>query len=345
MPSFRHRCFAAWPLEENKCGRESMLERFLLILVLSCAAVTTRADEAGPQTYRLAAGAEVATFDTFQECAACPEMIVLPMGSFMMGADPEEAEELRRFWPEMKAGEPPRFWYEGPPHPVLMDSPIAMGRNEVTNEEWMACVADGACSHVPERTMLRTLHEVVRIDDPRQPVISVSFLDVLDYTAWLNDKTGSRAYRPPTEAEWEYAARSGTTTKFAQGETLTTGQGNFTLFRWFNGRAYAEPDRYGMPLPVDSLDAGNLWGLRHMSGNVSEWTMSCFTEPHLGLATSSAYYELATAATSCWLVTKGGSYAGSREYARPAFRGRSKEDRRSRQLGFRVVRDLFEAAD
>ena len=290
--------------------------------------------------YRLEDGRQVEPLDIFQDCDVCPEMVVLPLGIFTMGAPLEESRALARAWPEPKEGEPPKFWYEGPPHEVRIDVPVAIGRNEVTNEEWMACVADGGCRHDPDRSILRVRRGEAEIDHPRHPIIRVSLLDVLEYTAWLNEKVGAKVYRPPTEAEWEYAARAGTTTRFAQGNTLTKEQANFTDFKWVNGRSFPDRNAYAMPLPVDELDAANAWGLRHMSGNVTEWTMSCFTEPHLGLETSSAYLAEAMTAYGCWVVTKGGHFAGDEEYARPAFRGRSKEGRRDINLGFRVLREL-----
>lgn len=148
-------------------------------------------------------------------------------------------------------------------------------------------------------------------------------------------------YRLPTEAEWEYAARSGTQTPFAQGNELTTDQANF------GGIDTAEPleelppgfEMRGYPVSVDDLNAANAWGLRHMSGNLIERTMSCWTERHTDWPTSSIYLENALN-TNCDRVAKGGAYAGTMDFARPAARGRGKEDRRSNIVGFRIVRDL-----
>ena len=115
---------------------------------------------------------------------------------------------------------------EHPRHRVEMDIPYAIARNEVTDAEWMACVEDGGCSHVPDHRVL-TLNGYKPLG-PDHPVINASYLDVLEYLAWLNLQVGEQVYRLPTEAEWEYAARAGTETPFAQGEELTADPANFS---------------------------------------------------------------------------------------------------------------------
>lgn len=288
-------------------------------------------------TYQLPTGQTVAPLEIFQECDQCPEMIVLPMGSFVMGAPLEESAKAYLTWNKPKPGEPIGMLHEGPEHEVVIDIPIAMGRNEVTREEWLACVEDGGCSHVPD-PRVTVLSGYLYADDPRSPVIDINYADMLEYVAWLNRVTGTSAYRLPTEAEWEYAARAGTRTRFAQGENLTTDQANFFLSRDEAGPD-AKPSSRKMPVPVDMLDAANPWGLRHMAGNVMEPTMSCWSDRHLGLPTSSAYLAEAEQAAHCRRVTKGGAYFAGREFARPANRGSMFETIRSK-TGLRVVREM-----
>ena len=125
-------------------------------------------------------------------------MVVIPPGSFAMGSP--DAEECR-------SGD------EGPQRRVTFEQPFALGRYTVTFEEWDACVAAGACNSY-------------RPDDRdwgrgRWPVINVSWEDAQGFVAFLGERTGQR-YRLPTEAEWEYAARAGTTTTFWTGETIST---------------------------------------------------------------------------------------------------------------------------
>lgn len=96
-----------------------------------------------------------------------------------------------------------------------------------------------------------------------------------------------------------------------------------------------------MPVRVDELDAANGWGLRHMSGNVEEVTLSCWSDTHLGLTTDSAYLAHALSQADCpRRVAKGGEFGTSVDGVRPAARTRPTEDERSNFSGFRVVRDL-----
>lgn len=98
-------------------------------------------------------------------------------------------------------------------------------------------------------------------------------------------------------------------------------------------------DRYA-PVPVDELGAANGWGLRHMSGNVSELTLSCWSDEHLGLSLDSAYLSDALSRPSCRRVAKGGAFHRAMDGVRLASRTRPTEDLRRAFLGFRVIREL-----
>ncbi|MEO1638747.1 MAG: formylglycine-generating enzyme family protein [Pseudomonadota bacterium] len=303
----------------------------LICILIGFAGTPSAAEE----RYTLTDGSTVEPLDQFKECDVCPEMIVLPLGSFMMGAPQSESEELERLW-----GNTEGRLTEGPVHEVQIDIPFAMGRNEVTHDEWALCVEDGGCSHLPDRFTLTEDGNIAL--DGRSPVNEVSYLDALKYVAWLNSIIGEDAYRLPTEAEWEYAARAGTTTIFAQGNALTKDQANFIGLGdgTPSGEVRRDPTDHKTPISVDRLDASNPWGLRHMSGNVLERTMSCWTERHVGLSTSSAYLDLASQEISCRRVSKGGSYISSFHSARPAVRGRGDEDWRGEIGGFRILRQF-----
>ena len=150
------------------------------------------------------AGTAVAEPDNeFRDCNVCPLMMVLPAGTFMMGSPPNEA---------MRSGD------EGPLHEVSIAKRLAVGRFEVTFDEWEACQADGGCGQYKPS------------DDGwgvgRRPVVNISWADAKAYATWLSKKTG-KEYRLPSEAEWEYAARAGTTTPFSTGRTITSDQANF----------------------------------------------------------------------------------------------------------------------
>lgn len=360
--------------------------RLALLPLLAIGTVAT----ADP-TYTTAAGEHVGVLDVFRDCDDCPEIVVLPIGAFTMGSSEQEAVDAhRRFFsnsgidPDQadKAtrqfligrgidpdADPARslnpFLYELPAHQVSIDLPIAMGRNEVTREEWATCVKEGGCAKgledMPRAAWLGCLNAtncVLTPDDrirfrtgsrpfptqPRIPRTGITYHDMNDFTSWLNAKIGENVYRLPTEAEWEYAARAGTTTRYAQGDTLTLDQANFLVYRrdTVNGEYVWN---YGLGsanelLPVDSLDAANAWGLRHMSGNADEFTSTCGFGPHRTLATSSEYLAADAEVGTCRRSVKGGMYLGNVELARPARRVALSEDYWSPSLGFRVVRDL-----
>jgi formylglycine-generating enzyme required for sulfatase activity len=187
--------------------------------------------------------------DSFKECDDCPEMIVVPAGEFMMGS------------PDTEEG---RNEYEGPQHRVTISRPFAVGKFEVTFAEWDACVAALRCSHRPEEIW----------KGGRQPVISVSWDDITrEYLPWLNHKIRrGGVYRLPTEAEWEYAARAGTTTAFWWGSTISTSQANYDGSFAYGGGPKGEYRQ--QPLTVDSF-APNPWGLYNVHGNVWEWVQDC----------------------------------------------------------------------
>lgn len=296
--------------------------------------------------YLLTDGTTVEPLEIFQECDICPEMIALPLGEFLMGGPPGESKNnihwdvgnIRPVTPD----DPYIAFQEGPVHPVLIDIPVAMGRNEVTYDEWMACVEDGGCGgYVPQDYVLQANAPRAKIVG-KHPVITVSYDDALAYTEWLNSRVGAEVYRLPTEAEWEYAARAGTQTPFAQGEEITTDQANFlgSATEIMLGEKRPDLVSRGKPVPVDELSAANDWGLRHMSGNVAEQTMSCWTETYDGWETSSLYLQK-TRSTDCErLVTRGGAYPTAMDISRVAGRGSSLPNSRSSVAGFRILREL-----
>src|SRR5262249_52298601 len=158
----------------------------------------------------------------------CPEMVVVPPGSFTMGStESERAPET-----------------EGPQHRVTFSQPFAVGRFSVTFDEWDACVADGGCDGYlpPDNGWGRGI----------PPVINVSWDDAKRYVAWLGAKTGQR-YRLLSEAEREYVARAGTTTEFWWGAVITPKQANY-------GVAQGQGENRRKTLPVDYFQA-NPWGL------------------------------------------------------------------------------------
>jgi len=294
--------------------------------------------------------AMAAPFDRFKDCEACPEMIELPLGEFVMGA-PEEERRKEYLWRDEQgsiASDPINLSREGPLHVVTVDVPIAMGRNEVTYDQWLFCVQDGACNeYIPDPTVLKLT--VDRKVLPMQalgehPVMRVSFKDALEYIEWLNIQVGTDVYRLPTEAEWEYAARAGTQTAFAQGDAVTQQQVNYSDQTRALELSKDQPGYVisSTPVPVGELTAANAWGLRHMSGNIAEVTMSCWSDRHELWATSSEYRQQALSTQLCERVVRGGSYRASRNNARVAYRRPVDENVRLSDRGFRVVREVLE---
>jgi formylglycine-generating enzyme required for sulfatase activity len=143
------------------------------------------------------------TKDVFKECEHCPEMVVVPAGSFTMGSPVNEKE---------------RSSEEGPQHPVKFDEPFAVGRFAVTFDEWDTCVADGGCNGYRPADQ--------GWGRGKRPVINVRWSDAKAYLGWLSRKTG-KTYRLLSEAEREYVTRAGTTMPFWWGPSISTDQANY----------------------------------------------------------------------------------------------------------------------
>ena len=297
------------------------------------------------------------------------------MGSFVMGAPDDEFRRnlvIDENGSRLATPEDPFVKEdEGPQHEVTVDIRIAMGRNEITFDEWMACVNDGGCGGYvpesdirfmgPEELVLGELYHERLVPLPsskriveemmlgskvfplrgRYPVFLVSYLDAQSYVAWLNDKLGTDAYRLPTEAEWEYGARAGTTTRFAQGFEVTSEQANFcgSATAFMLGEERPDLRCLNYPVPVDELDAANPWGLRHMSGNIGEVTLSCYTERYEGWATTSEWLEKSFG-ESCKRTQRGGGYISPMDVTRVAWRAPKNETYQTSFVGFRIVKEL-----
>ncbi|MFZ1425350.1 MAG: SUMF1/EgtB/PvdO family nonheme iron enzyme [Geminicoccaceae bacterium] len=246
-------------------------------------------------------------------CPFCPEMVVISAGSFTMGS------------PLTEVG---RDDDEGPQQKVTFTQPFALGRYEVTFAQWDACVAAAECNKF-------------RPDDQgwgrgSQPVIDVSWQDAQGFVTWLSGKTG-RPYRLPTEAEWEYAARAGTTKPFWTGSTISTAQANYDG-NYTYGAGVKSIYRARTVAVDDPTFPANPFGLYHMHGNVWEWVQDCYhsqydEEPMGG--------SNAVEASGCpGRVLRGGSWNSIPRSLRSAFRFGFAPDVRDDVIGFRVARML-----
>ncbi len=270
--------------------------------VASAAPTTAAIQQAAP------AGsiASMARGTVFRDCADCPEMVVIPPGSFTMGSPESEPQRMD----------------EGPQHTVTISKPFAAGKFELTFDEWDACVREGGCSHKPDdRGWGRG----------KRPVINVSWQDAKAYTAWLSRKTG-RTYRLLTEAEWEYAARSGTTTAFYFGNTITPQQANYDPRSAYAGGPVGT--HRGQTSAVGSY-AANAFGLYDMHGNAAEWTEDCWYPGYKGATSDGS----ARVGGDCTLrAQRGGSWFGDPRHVRSAYRERSLVERRDQWTGFRIAK-------
>ena len=235
--------------------------------------------------------------EIFRDCRDCSELVVVPAGEFKMGS----GETI----------------YEKPEHRVVIANPFAIGRREVTFEEWDRCFDAGGCRYRPDD------HGWGRGD---RPVIDVSWDDAKTFVAWLSQKTG-KEYRLPSEAEWEYAARAGTNSPFWWGRTAS------------NGNANCE-DCTGTP-PRQTLPTGsfrpNGFGLFDVAGNAAEWVEDCWNESYRGAPVDGSAW---TTGQCRQRGLRGGSFASRANVIRSAARFRYDQDVRYYANGFRVARDL-----
>lgn len=244
----------------------------------------------------------------FRDCADCPEMVVVPPGDFMMGA-----------WDDDGIPEP----WEQPVHRVTIARPFAVGRFEVTFDEWDLCVAEGGCVYRPDD---------LGNGRGRRPVIRVVYTEMQAFLQWLSLRTGY-VYRLLSEAEWEYVARAGTTTPFYIGQTISMDDANFV-------------DLGSGALPVGSY-APNPFGLYDIAGNVWEQVDDCFTDNYIDAPTNGGPWLTGDCSKR---VQRGGSFAvfGDSHYVRSAHRSYQSDtleymgadEIEQHSTGFRVARDL-----
>jgi len=253
------------------------------------------------------------TADSFKECDVCPEMVVMPAGSFVMGSP---------------ASEVARRDVDGPQRLVTIARPFALGKFEVTFAEWDACIAAGGCKHSPR-------DEGWGRD--RRPVINVSWNDITrEYLPWLSAKTG-KSYRLPSEAEWEYAARAGTTTPYWWGSSISTSEANY--YGNIPGTPYgsgAKGEFRERTVPVDSF-AANPWGLYNVHGNVWELVQDCWNPSYTGAPSDGSPRMTGDCAAR---MLRGRSWSNWPFILRSAHREARRVDEGTRFDGFRLARTL-----
>ncbi|PKA68004.1 formylglycine-generating enzyme required for sulfatase activity [Pseudomonas baetica] len=254
----------------------------------------------------------------FKDCKDCPEMVVLPAGTFTMGT------------PEDEVGREPD---EGPMHDVTFVKPFAMSRFQVTAGEWDSYIRESGAVIANGDT--RPGRECVASkprypQTPRQPAVCMDFQDIKNYVAWLSKKTGQK-YSMLSEAQREYGARAGSKGPFPF--PFDEGKG-YTIARHAN--TYGPTDGYSFSSPAGSYPA-NAFGLYDMHGNVYEWVEDCYHPDYKGAPTDgSAWLE-----PNCdTLRIRGNDWGEAPVFSRSGNRNDIDPKTRGDWIGFRVVREL-----
>jgi len=284
-------------------------------------------------------GPHLGYLPSFKDCSACPDMIVLPAGEFLMGSPTSENGHTD---------------VEGLPRRVTISKRIAIGKFEVTVEQMSAFIAEtgmnvgGSCHLIPDPgravatwgepsvSMLSPGYNIT----PSHPAVCISWHEAQSYVAWLQRRTG-KPYRLPTEAEWEYAARAGSTARYSFGndETALCGYARFadlgSQFGWGDG-CRSNVATYGTT-PVGALKP-NPWGTFDMHGNAWEWVEDCWTpNSHEAPMDGSAFSRPG----SCEIgVIRGGSFAAGSRRVRSAIRAPVRTTKHFYHIGLRVALSL-----
>ncbi|MDD0971747.1 MULTISPECIES: formylglycine-generating enzyme family protein [Pseudomonas] len=261
----------------------------------------------------------------FKDCKDCPEMVVLPTGTFTMGT------------PEDEVGREPD---EGPMHPVTFAKPLAISRFQVLKGEWFAYLKDTGYQMPdgddrPGRACKAGVPDYAGSDPRKQytdkhPAVCMNFAEANDYVAWLSKKTGQQ-YRLVSESLREYAARGGTTGPFPfpfdEGKEYSIAK---------HANTYGAADGYNFTAPAGSFPP-NAFGVYDMHGNVYEWTADCYNENYEGAPSDGSAWETG----KCQFKRiRGNDWGEAPVFSRSGNRNALAPDERGDWIGFRVARDL-----
>ena len=244
----------------------------------------------------------------FRDCSDCPELVVIPVGEFLMG--------------EKNGG----MAKDSVATRVIIEKSFAISRFEITFASWDACVIDGGCG------AYKPFDEGWGRNT--RPVINVNWYDAQKYIDWLTQKTG-RIYRLPSEAEWEFGARAGSTTAYWWGAEVGINQAVCQdCGSIFDGEKTA---------PVGSFSM-NKFGLFDTAGNVWEWVLDCYYKDayqvHMHYPKPLYNIEKFEELNNCSRVLRGGGWDVMALGMSSSFRFASSPHNRTNRLGFRVVREI-----
>jgi formylglycine-generating enzyme required for sulfatase activity len=272
----------------------------------------------------------------FRDCPDCPEMIVIPAGSFTMGSP-----ESEKIWATKHGASAESVSDEALQHSVTLGS-FALGKYDVTRAEYAVFVRE--TGYPPGDGCGKDSFKWVKQPDldwenpgfdqsDRDPVACVSWNDAQAYVSWLNRKVHGDVssseqgpYRLPSEAEWEYAARTGTTTRFWWGDDDVAAADH----AWFKNNS----DGHSHPV---GLKGANAFGLYDVVGNVWQWTEDCYADTYANTPTDGSAAETPN---DCMRVDRGSCWLYPAWLLRSATRERNPADFRDAIMGFRVVRTL-----
>ncbi len=232
------------------------------------------------------------------------EFVTIPSGTFMMGSPGSEDDRCKD---------------EGPDHSVSISS-FELMTTEVTQGIWEAVMGESAFIH----------HEMVRGAGDNYPMYNVSWNDCQEFIAKLNALDSSYMYRLPSESEWEYACRAGTTTRFYWGDSDS--ESTMNQYCWYSSNSNSSNH------PV-ALKQANFWGLYDMSGNVWEWCEDTWPSDYSGTPTDGRALVFSGASSR---ITRGGSWNDSAKLCRSAYRNYCSDYEVSQflNIGFRLARSV-----
>jgi formylglycine-generating enzyme required for sulfatase activity len=309
-----------------------------------CAGASTRSATLAPRTTGpLSASDECALKpkDVFRECENCPEMVMVPAGEVLMGSDRNDIDN------GIAAAN------EGPQYKAVIKQPIAVGRFEVTRDQYAAFVKSSGyksgdrCTtfenNIPQERADRSFLNPGYAQDATHPAVCVSWVNAKAYVDWLSQTTG-KSYRLLSEAEFEYVARAGSASRYGFGNDPAE------ICKFANGADQSAKsaglpanspymnckDGFPFTAPVGSF-AANAFGLYDVIGNVWEWTEDCFYGDYASARMESASRSAEVCSSR---TVRGGDWFSTEQSLRPAVRAKADAGAHNDDIGFRVARTL-----
>ncbi|HIL07592.1 MAG TPA: formylglycine-generating enzyme family protein [Candidatus Latescibacteria bacterium] len=249
------------------------------------------------------------------------QLVWIEAGEFVMGAEPldPEDEELQEDAPNADPTiEPvdPRPFNQIPDHSTIIGEGFWLGKFELMQSQWESAMGTKPWQNLPSAQT-----------DPDKPAVFISWDDAQNFVSRLNQAAGDSLYRLPSEAEWEYACRAGTTTPWSHGDRRT----RVTDYVWYEKNAWEVDERFVHPA---GTKIPNPWGLYDMHGNAEEWVQDWY---------GALYYETARELDppgpdrGVARVLRGGSYSDPAENVRSAYRNSARPNFLSGRFGMRVL--------